>query len=164
MSVKALSIALFIVFVLIIIGLFIEKRVLKKRSTLVFSPPNISVKIPGEKLGIEGDVYIYNSDETTRAKVLEGKTDEEITEYIDKPILEHSSTRISKPFSNAVSSKSMLFTEPVSFIYETATEIASITSSMFSSRNSPAQYHMLIPSKANVNAFTDEGNIYIRKI
>ena len=158
-----LVIVLVVVAIIVVIALFIEKGYNKRHSDISFVAPLISAKIDKDRLGVDGDVYIYNSRETTRGNVLKNLSEEEQLNYVDKPILEHSSSRITKPFSTAIAEKSSFASEPITYLYETATNMASITNALKSIRSgSEAKYRILVPSRVKMIAFIDGGNIYLR--
>lgn len=160
---STLVIVLVVVAIIIAIALFIEKGYNERHSDISFIAPLISAKIDKDRLGLEGDVYIYNSRETTRGNVLRNVSEEEQLNYVDKPILEHSSSRITKPFATAIAEKSSFASEPITYLYETMTNMVSISNAVKSIRSgADAQYRILAPSSAKMIAFIDGGNIYLR--
>ena len=133
-----------------------------KHATISFVAPSVSARIPKEKLGTDMDAFIYNSRETTKSEVLKELSETERLEYIDKPILEHSSTRLTKPFKNAIDERAMFKTEPISYIYESITSIASVKSLIASAKpENLCIYRLLIPSKCKCSSFIDDGNVFI---
>lgn len=160
---SALVYILLIIGVVVAIALFIEKGYNERHADISFIAPLVSARIDKQRLGINKDIFVYNTRETTRSSVLNELSADEQLDYIDRPIQEHTSSRLTKPFATAIAEKSSFATEPISYLYETATSVAALRNTVQVMRNgSEAQYRMLVPSSVKLTAFIDSGNVYIR--
>lgn len=154
-----LTFILLMIFLIIIVGLFIEKYVHESRADVIIAPPSIVAKVCD-------DIWVYNSLETTRAKILRDMTEEERVRYIDKPIIEHASTRIARPITHAMAVKEHLTTEPATFAYDTATDVANIAREFMSGSGklNGTVYRIIHPVDRRVTCFIDDGTIFIRDL
>lgn len=150
-------------FAIIIIALFIELSYNKKHAKMVFLLPDKYIIIKGAELGLDDDVLIYNADEMKRSEVYKHIQRKKRHLYYEKPIEEHLSRKMSKPFDSAVNDTKENYVEnmPVSFIYKTAVNVVDFTRDLTTGKNESTPYRMLLSRDSKINAFIDRGNIYV---
>lgn len=128
-----------------------------------FVLPEDFVVIKGGEIGSEDDVIVYNKDEVKHSDVMKKIPKRKRKFYHEKPIEPHLSRKMSKPFDNAVSDSKEQFAEnmPVSFIYKTAVGLVDFTHDLTTGKSEGSPYRMLVSKDTKLNAFIDDGNVYL---
>ena len=153
-----------IVFIVIIIGLFVEFKINKKKSKMSFLVPDTILVIKGKDIGIDLPVVIYNSRNTNLEQALSKIPKSKRNLYHEQQILPHLSKKITEPFSNSYEElkNDTAGNTPVSFVYKTALGIVDIAHDLAVPQKDEAIYRMLVPKDAKLFAFQDGNNIYLK--
>ena len=159
-----------IIFIIVIIGLFIEFSVNKAHSRIsILTPITLTVMKQKElaKYGIKdilGPIVIYNSKNANLEQAMEKIPKSKRNLYYEVPIYPHLSTKITEPFNQSYEEIKSHEAEntPVSFMYKTALGIVDIARDLSSPQKDDAVYRMLIPKNEKFVAFLDGNNIYIK--
>lgn len=164
MKINNLTLIIILIFVLIIVGLFIECGYNKNHASMIFIAPEKILVIKGKNLGEKDDIIIYNSEKCSIDEAIEKVAKTKRNRYHEQKICEHISKKISKPFDESYKDLKENFVEnmPVSFIYKTAFGIADVVRSVASPSNSISKYRMLISNDQKHMAFIDNNNIYLK--
>ena len=152
-----------IVFLIIIIGLFIELGYNKNHAELVFVAPERMVVIKGKRFHEKDDIIIYNTEMCTLNEAMEKVAKSKRSNYRNKKITKHLCKKLSKPFDQSYQELKNTYAEsmPVSFIYKTATSVVDLAHNLVSNADEETPYCMLISNNSKRIAFFDEGNVYI---
>ena len=163
MSVPGLAVFAAIVFLIVIIGLFIELGYNKNHAKLVFVAPERIVVIKGKRFHEKDDIVIYNADTCTMNEALEKVAKSKRSNYRNQKITKHLCKKLSKPFDQGYQELRNMYAEsmPVSFIYKTATSVVDLAHNLVSNSTEETSYCMLISNNSRRVAFFDDGNIYI---
>lgn len=153
-----------VVFLIIIIGLFLECSYNKSHAQIVFIAPERIVVINAKELKCKDDIVVYNSEKVTLEQAMRKIPKDKRSKYIEVPIEAHLSKRISKPFNDSYKEMKEGYGQemPVSFILKTAVGLADIAHNLTSEMDNITPYRMLKSRDHKCTVFMDSSNIYIK--
>ena len=153
-----------IVFIVVVVGLFIELAVKKSKSRMSFLVPNKLLVIKGKELGQKDPMIIYNTRNCTLEEAMEKVPKSKRNIYHEYQIHPHLSQKISEPFSRSYDEikDGTAESSPVSFMYKTALGIVDIAHEITVPPSNDTIYRILAPNYMKVNAFQEGNNIYLK--
>ena len=153
-----------IVFVIVVVGLFLELSYNKNHATMVFVVPQRLIVIKAKELKCDDDVIVYNSKEVSLDEALKKVPKSKRGRYMEQPIETHLSRKISKPFNDSYNDIKEGFggSMPVSLVLKAATGIADLTHSLTSESDNSTPYRLLSSNEHKWTAFIDENNVYLK--
>lgn len=151
------------IFVIVIVGLFIELIYTKKHAFTVIAPERFTV-IKGKRINEPDDIVLYNTERCSQDEALSHIAKTKRANYRVQRVDAHLSSKLRQPFDESYSEIKNSFAEslPVSFVYKTATSLVDIARDVVSPPTNNSPYRMLISNNAKHVAFIDDGNVYLR--
>ena len=152
------------VFIVIIVGLFIECYYNKKHALMSFVVPKTILVIKPKELDEPHCIVVYNSKTTTLDEAMEKVPKSKRHSYHEQQIHSHLSKKVTEPFSNSYEELKNNYAEnmPVSFMYKTALGIVDIAHNITSPDQSDSTYRMLVHNDVKHVAFVDGNNIFLK--
>ena len=153
-----------VIFVIIIVGLFIELSYNKKHARMVILAPETMTIIKGKDVNCLDDLIIYNSENISLDKVIKKIPKSKRNKYSEHPIDSHMSKKFSKPFNDSYKEIKEGYGEtmPVSLITKSAIGIADLANVFISEVNNTTPYRLLSSNEKKWSAFIDSNNIYLK--
>ena len=152
------------VFMLVIIGLFLELSYNKKHAEVVILAPETMTIIKGSEVNCSDDLIIYNSDHISLDKVIKKIPKSKRNKYSEHPIETHLSKKLSKPFNDSYKEIKEGYgdTMPVSLITKTTIGIVDLANNLISESDNSTPFKLLCTNDKKWTAFMDSNNIYLK--